>query len=365
MGSERGAAPEMSGRHGIIKRMCRRMVRRWAGRASWVVMGLSLTILASGAVWAREGSVPERSDTGLESFSAGGNGTPPTPPATMRITTLGGDAMSITLPGGLSMEFVRVPAGGFQMGSNDDSSWSWCHPCEQPVRTVNIDEDFYLGRFEVTQAQWLAVMGSWPGEAPSAEFGLGGDHPAYNISWNDVQEFIAALNSYITSTGQGPADLRLPSEAEWEYACRAGTRTQYYFGDSDCEPTDCDSCELDDHAWWCGNAGGRTHATGQLRPNALGLYDMSGNVWEWCEDAWHENYADPSRPDDGSPWLIPTASARVLRGGAWNNHAQFGRSSARIGNSQDGPDRCIGFRLARPRSSQADSKAHRSWRMYE
>ncbi|MHC4345064.1 MAG: formylglycine-generating enzyme family protein, partial [Planctomycetota bacterium] len=158
------------------------------------------------------------------------------------------ETTAFKLPGGVPLEMVRIGAGSFQMGSPESEADRF--DCEGPVHTVNIKYDFCMGRYEVTQAQWLAVMGRWPvrvspwrrimakvkrqpiANEPNPKYGKGPNHPAYFISWSDCQAFIEGLNRHIKKTGQGPATFRLPSEAEWEYACRAGTRTRFYFGDS-------------------------------------------------------------------------------------------------------------------------------------
>jgi len=236
---------------------------------------------------------------------------------------------------------------------------------EDPQHLVTIAYDFYLGQTEVTQRQWLALMGSWPGSAPNSDFGVGDDYPAYHVSWNDCQNFIAALNAHIDGGDQGPATFRLPRESEWEYACRAGTQTRFSFGDSDCSSTECSSCELDDYGWWCGNAHRQTHQVRQKLPNAWGLYDMHGNVFEWCEDNWHNSYDYASRPDDGSPWLDPTKSERVFRGGFWEISANTCHSAFRGGThpgSRFGP---WGLRLIRTQAPPNDNRTKRSWRMYE
>jgi len=138
--------------------------------------------------------------------------------------------VTVYLPGDVPLALIPIPTGSFQMGSPDTERSRSSY--EGPVHTVNIAYDFYMGKTELTQRQWLAVMNSWPGTAPSSLYGLGDNYPAYYISWNDCQNFITALNTHVTDTGQGPATFRLPSEAEWEYACRAGTQTRFFFGDS-------------------------------------------------------------------------------------------------------------------------------------
>jgi formylglycine-generating enzyme required for sulfatase activity len=222
----------------------------------------------------------------------------------------------INLPGvplgARPLALARIPAGDFQMGSRDDPSSDWSNPSEHPLHSVTIDYDFYLGRFEITQAQWQAVMGS----NPSFFDICGDDCPVEQITWNDAQAFVAALNALVPGV-----EFRLPSEAEWEYACRAGTTTRFYFGDSDCSPLNCNPCELDSYAWWCGNTFSyTTRLVAQRLPNPFGLYDTGGNVWEWCQDRWHDTYA--GAPSDGSAWETGDSPDRVLRGGGWESAAE-------------------------------------------
>ncbi len=255
-----------------------------------------------------------------------------------------GDTQIILLPGNVPLELIRIPAGSFQMGSPDTERSRTT--AQGPVHTVNIGYDFYMGKYEVTQAQWLAVMGSWPETAPSPDWGAGGDYPAYFVSWNDAKNFITALNTHIKDTGQGPATIRLPSEAEWEYACRAGTQTRFYFGDSlDVE----DNCEDDgvrsQYMWYCGSdsPSGAKPVGGKL-PNTFGLYDMSGNLYEWCEDWWHGYYK--GAPTDGSARMVPSSSCRVIRGGGWHHYAEYCRSASRSFNIPSFRYHYVGFRVA-------------------
>jgi len=245
--------------------------------------------------------------------------------------------------GAKPLTLVRIPAGPFLMGASD-SVWSGAN--EQPVHKVNIGSDFYMGKWEVTQAQWLAVMGSWPGDKPPDKGkGKGDDYPVYSISWNDCQDFITKLNAL------GLGTFRLPSEAEWEYACRAGTTTRFFFGDSD-GGTECDDAAAGmlpgnrtDYMWYCeieDPAGSKP--VGTLGPNQFGLFDMSGNLWEWCEDDSHDSY--DSAPDNGRAWVdSPRGSRRVYRGGSWSHDAKSCRSAGRIGDIPDRGLYYLGFRL--------------------
>ena len=187
-------------------------------------------------------------------------------------------------------EMVVLPGGSFLMGSPPDPGpdpFSNEQPKPigeanaRPQRKVQI-QSFAIGKYEVTQEQWFAMMGNTPTE------NKGRTLPVERVSWNDTQQFIAKLNQ---KAGQ---KYRLPSEAEWEYAARAGTTTEWSFGN--------DESKLSNYAWYGRNSEGKTHAVGQKLPNAFGLFDVHGNVWEWTQDCWHHNYA--SAPTDGSAWTI-------------------------------------------------------------
>jgi formylglycine-generating enzyme required for sulfatase activity len=231
---------------------------------------------------------------------------------------------SKTLSNSLGMEMVLIPAGEFMMGS-PASEKDRCND-EGPVQKVSADA-FYLSTTEVTQGEWEAVMGDNP-----SYFEGGPNLPVEDVSWNDAQEFIRKLNEK-----EGTNKYRLPTEAEWEYACRAGSEERYCFGDSE--------RELGSHAWYWANAGNKTHPVAQKQANKWGLYDMHGNVWEWVSDWYDENYyqngpsSNPRGPSSGE--------YRVLRGGSWYYAASYLRCAYRY---RDRPDiRCsyIGFRCAR------------------
>ena len=216
---------------------------------------------------------------------------------------------------------------------------------EDPQHAVTVGYDFYLSETEITQAQWTAVTGS----NPATGAGAGDDFPVYSVSWNDVREvdgFIERLNSL----GQGM--FALPSEAEWEYACRAGTDTRFCFGDNLTCDDACSACTgASQYMWWCGNNGslGTAHygtkPVGGKLPNAFGLYDMHGNVDEWCQDTMHYDYV--GAPVDGSAWETSTFHVRVIRGGAWVTVAQTCSSSSRAGFQQDFCDEFFGLRVLR------------------
>ena len=217
-------------------------------------------------------------------------------------------------------EMVVIPGGSFDMGSNKGE------PNEMPVHHVTISRTFAIGKTEVTQGQWKALMGNNP-----SKFGNCGDNcPVEQVSWDDAQAFIEALNA---KTGK---KYRLPSEAEWEYACRAGAQQEY-----------CGSDDLDSIGWYgglakpAGNSGKSTNPVATKQPNAWGLYDMSGNVWEWVEDDYHENYNGALA--DGSAWQ-GDGTMRVPRGGSWS---YLQHAAKRGGSESDFRYSTIGLRLAR------------------
>ena len=239
----------------------------------------------------------------------------------------GGDLVA-DLPGGAEMEFVWIEAGVFQMGS--PSSEPGRDSDEGPVHEVEISEGFWLGKYEVTQGQWEAVMGRNPslyqGDAR---------RPVERVSWHDVQAFIAKLND-----AAGSAVYRLPSEAEWEYACRAGTSTRWSLGDDDGN----DESLLGNYAWYGGNnSPSGTKVVGQKEPNGWGLYDMHGNVYEWVQD-WYGAYNSSRQVDPLGP---SSGSSRVVRGGYFNRYARFVRSAIRYNGSPGYRHRRIGVRLVR------------------
>ena len=218
-------------------------------------------------------------------------------------------------------EMVVIPAGSFVMGSEKSAN-------EKPIHSVAI-RSFLLGKNEVTQKQWLDVMGS----NPSRFEDCGLQCPVESVNWNEVQAFIRKLNQ---QTGRS---YRLPSESEWEYAARAGTTTEWSFGN--------DESELPNYGWYNLNSGVTTSPVRQKNSNDFGLYDTLGNVWEWVEDCWHENYL--GGPLGGEPWISGcTASYRVARGGSWSTFGSGLRAARRISLTPDNRGGgAVGFRLAR------------------
>lgn len=252
------------------------------------------------------------------------------------------DVLTIMLPGNVPMELVRIPAGTFTMGSPVDEL---SRGSDETQFSVQLTSSFYMGRTEVTQAQWLALMGSWPDQAPSSTYGLGDNYPAYYVSWSDAQNFVTAMNTHITNTGQGPATVRLPTEAEWEYSCRAGTTTRFSFGNGFGADENCSAeAERVNNMWYCGNnSPSGSKAVGQKPANRFGLHDMHGNVWEWCQD-WYDVYPT-SPPTQVNPAGPPTGLNRVIRGGSCDFGARFDRSAQRLPSAPVNQNSNIGFRV--------------------
>ena len=228
--------------------------------------------------------------------------------------------------GSMGPEMVVIPAGSFDMGTT--GAYHGYHT-EKPVHHVTIDKPFALGKTEVTQRQWRQVMG---GDPLGLKFKGCDDCPVEGVSWNDIQAFLKRLN------GKTGRNYHLPSEAQWEYACRAGKTGENYCGGND----------SDTLAWTDSNSGGKTHPVGQKQENAWGLYDMSGNVREWVQDVWHGDYS--GAPTDGSAWTAGgDQGRRMQRGGSWYDVPWVSRSGFRDqgGTPPDYATDDNGFRLAR------------------
>jgi len=234
--------------------------------------------------------------------------------------------LTVDLGGGVKIELLLIPAGEFLMGSPDSDKDAF--PDEKPQHRVRITKPFYLGKYPVTQEQWIAVMGYNPSQYKGLK------NPVDGLNWDNCQQFVGRMNQRF---GAGRGEFRLPSEAQWEYACRAGSTTRFYFGD--------DGSKLGDYTWYDKNSTEGTHPVGLKKPNAWGLYDMQGNVWEWCNDWDDDKYYAKSSVDD------PTGPAeegiiRVYRGGAWFRPASLCRSAARINHVPGYNPSIIGLRVA-------------------
>lgn len=214
-----------------------------------------------------------------------------------------------------------IPSGEFDMGSPSDEKYR--DSDEGSVHRVDISKGFYMGKYEVTQEQWREVMGNNP------SYFKGDDLPVEMVSWNHFQVFIKKLNEK-----EGTDTYRMPSEAEWEYAARAGTTTRYCFGDNE--------SRLDEYTAHCDNLSYQTYPVGQKKSNGWGLYDMHGNVWEWVQDQYHDSYE--GAPTNGSAWENGDGS-RVRRGGSWYVRAALCRSASRGCDDPDISDNFLGVRL--------------------
>jgi len=212
--------------------------------------------------------------------------------------------LALSLGNGVAMKLVLIPSGKFIMGSPKAETGRKKH--EGPQHEVTISKAFYMGVYEVTQEQYATIMGKNPSKF------LGRTNPVEQVSWNEAVEFCRRLSQKSGKT------IRLPTEAEWEYACRAGSKTRFCFGDAD--------KDLGSYAWYRANSNKKPHPVGGKKANAWGLYDMHGNVWEWCADRYADSYAnakavDPKGPDSGSR-LVP-------RGGSWGYDPLYCRSANR------------------------------------
>ncbi|MDR1974471.1 MAG: formylglycine-generating enzyme family protein [Bacteroidales bacterium] len=227
--------------------------------------------------------------------------------------------------GGLNFDMVAVEGGTFTMGCTSEQG-NACPGNESPSHSVTLS-DFYIGKYEVTQKLWWDVMGSWPGTAPSSSYGVGDNYPMYYVSHDDIQSFLTALNQKTGKT------YRLPTEAEWEYAARGGSQSQHYkYSGSD---------SIGDVAWYWDNSSETSHEVGTKAANELGIYDMSGNVWEWCSD-WWGSYSSSSQTNPTGP---ASGSGRVHRGGGWHHDAPYCRVAYRYNFAPSYSNNRLGFRL--------------------
>ncbi|ATU09207.1 hypothetical protein BKM01_02065 [Methanohalophilus portucalensis] len=223
-----------------------------------------------------------------------------------------------TYTNSIGMEFVLIPAGEFMMGSPEDEEGRENN--EGPIHKVTIEKAYYLGKYEITREQWFEVMGDTSSNISKPNY------PIVDISWYEVQNFIKKLNEKEETNR-----YRLPTEAEWEYACRANTKTKYYFGD--------DENKLSGYTELLG---GR-YQVGRKKPNPWGLYDMHGNVWEWVQDDYHKNYVNA--PNSTIAWKSKNSNFKVIRGGASGLLPNHYRSAVRTGE-KSGSNYCnLGFRL--------------------
>lgn len=248
-------------------------------------------------------------------------------------TWVWGESAQSSFTNSLGMKFVYIKPGSFMMGS----------PSNEPGRhddetqhNVTLTKGFYMQTTEVTQSQWKAVMKNNPSHFPGW-FKSCNDCPVEKVSWNYVQEFIRKLNQK-----EGSNKYRLPTEAQWEYACRAGSTSAFANGEISELFCGYDS-SLDSMGWYCGNANNKTHPVARKQSNSWGLYDMHGNVFEWCQD-WEGSYPSGSVTDPPGP---SSGSCRVFRGGCWDCNANNCCSAVRCSVTPDSRFKVIGFRLSR------------------
>ena len=237
----------------------------------------------------------------------------------VQATVTNSDNISIPVKDGISIEMVRVEAGTFTMGATPEME----NPLddEKPAHQVTLTNDYYIGKYEVTQALWKAVMGNNP------SYSKGNNLPVERVSWDNCQKFISKLNRITGKT------FRLPTEAEWEYAARGGNKSRGYQYSG--------SSNLSDVAWYEDNSGNKIHNVGSKQANELGIYDMSGNVHEWCQD-WYDKYSNSSKVN---PTGANSGSYRVSRGGGWANSAGLCNSSSRVNETPGNRSGSLGLRL--------------------
>ena len=248
----------------------------------------------------------------------------------------------------VSLQLIPIPGGTFTMGAPETEEESMSR--ERPQHSVTV-QPFYMGRFPVTQAQWRMVASTYPAKDrdidPSPSDFNGDDRPVENVSWDDAVEFCKRLSAH---SGK---DYRLPSEAQWEYACRAGTTTPFHFGETLTDELANYQAEdetinntLYKGAYGRGIQGKyrqETTEVGIFPSNAWGLHDMHGNVWEWCADIWHDDYTNA--PSNDAPWVDGDSDIRVLRGGSWFSFPGICRSASRVTFSREYRDSYFGFRV--------------------
>ena len=244
--------------------------------------------------------------------------------------------MADTMTNSLGMEMLLLPSGAFTMGGDWDAEQA--DENELPQHVVLFERPFYIGKYTVTQSQWQALMDNNPSEFKGA------DRPVETISHGEACAFITCLNAQ-----ENTRTYRLPTEAEWEYAARAGSQSAYCYGD--------EINRLTEFAWFQDNSAGTTHPVGQLSPNDWGLHDMHGNVHEWCGDWYRRGYYAESPPQH--PAGAPKGVARVLRGGDWGSEAWYCRCAIRSLSSPQRRSPRVGFRMVRDLAEPSVGRASR------
>ncbi len=266
---------------------------------------------------------------------------------------LAGEEMTIMLPGGVPLVLVRIPAGTFLMGSPPGERGNVFE--NETQHLVTLTQDYYIGKTEVTQQQWRAITGesietvcASSGNVPDPLEGVGDDYPMYCTNWDRIAGpggFLPKLNEHLGST-----EFRLPTEAEWERACRAETTTRFWHGDVLECGDDCEACSAHEpFMWWCGDdSASGPKPVGQKQQNPFGLHDMHGNVFEVVNDRYADDYGNPSGGHVTDPTGPATTGDVVFKGGGWANEVWFGRSAIRLGTAHgdQGQNDVLGFRIA-------------------
>jgi formylglycine-generating enzyme required for sulfatase activity len=241
----------------------------------------------------------------LWAVGSGGSGQEGTGAGLQESIKASAERVALDLGGGVKLELVLIRPGSFMMGDEKGGN------DEKPVHKVNITKPFYMGQYKVTQQQWEAVMGANPSTAKDPK------NPVERVNWDDCQAFLKKLNGKF---GSQTVKFSLPTEAQWEYACRAGKATQYCFGDK--------KSDLGRYAWYLENSKGKIHPVGEKKPNAWNLYDMQGDAWEWCADWYNKAYYKPSLAND--PTGPASGTFRVCRGSNWESMAVDCRCAFRV-----------------------------------
>jgi formylglycine-generating enzyme required for sulfatase activity len=279
-----------------------------------LVMGLAL--FHAGCRRASDGA-PQPTTTRSSADTASAPSTPSAPPP----AAASAGPLSLDLGNGVNLELLKIPAGEFLMGTRD--SGFLFDEDERPMHRVTISRPFHIGKYEVTQAQWAAVMGGNPSRHKGDQL------PVHDVTWDSCREFCSRLGERTGRT------VRLPTEAEWEHACRAGTETLFSFGDN--------QDDMGAYGWYQDNTENAPELVGTRQPNPWGLHDMHGNVFEWCADWFDSTYygwsteKDPAGPQAGEK--------RVMRGGCWYMQAWSARSAFRAASKPSGSNEIVGFRV--------------------
>ena len=242
------------------------------------------------------------------------------------------EKLALDCGNGVKLELLLIKPGTFEMGSPADEAE---RGKDESLHSVTLSKAFYMGKYPVTQEQFLALTGKNPSVFNTAKLNADtAQHPVDSVTWEEAAAFCKALNEKIRAQLPQGMEVRLPTEAQWEYACRAGTKAKYYSGNAD--------ADLDAVAWHKANSGGKSHPVGGKKPNAFGLYDMLGNVWQWCRDGYAEHYetlaaVDPVCAQDGG---------RILHGGSWRSTRKGSRAAYRNNDAIDFRGENYGFRVS-------------------